>query len=458
MPPIIALTGCLLFIAYLFITDSRHRGDTSSGMLWIPLIWIVIIGSRPIALWLNMGTVVTAEDLMDGSTLDRNIFIGLMLLGIAAIAKRNVRWSQLFASNPWIIVMLGYGAISILWSDYPFVSLKRWVRGFGGILVILIILTSAEPGKAVSWILRRFAYLTIPLSIVLIKYFPQYGTQYDTWSGLRMISGVAGSKNELGMICLMNAYYYFWYVRSYKKNIIGNPIHAVNTLIMIAMIVWLFLQVNSSTAIVCFLVGGGFLLFSAYAPVRRSIRYIGLYFLAAILVYFIIDWSFDIKGVIIRSLGRNETLTDRTYIWKALLDFGTNPWIGTGFESFWLGERLLRLWSSWEWGQISEAHNGYLEIYLNQGILGLLLFFIVVIESYRKIKIELMTNFDYGSFQMGLLILMLLYNYSEAGFKVGSIILLFFWIIALNCPSIHNNNPQVEESKTDQYGYENNWK
>jgi len=243
--------------------------------------------------------------------------------------------------------------------------------------VILIILTEAEPGKAVSWIIRRFAYLTVPLSVVLIKYFPQYGTQYDNWSGLRMISGVTGSKNELGMICLINAYYYFWYVRSYKKNIIGNNKQAINTFIIIGMIVWLFLQVNSSTATVCFLVGGGFLLFSAYAPVRRSIRSIGLYFFAAVFFYFIIDWSFDIKGMIIKSLGRNETLTDRAFIWKALLDFGTNPWIGTGFESFWLGERLQRLWSSWEWGQINQAHNGYLEIYLNQGIIGLLLFLII---------------------------------------------------------------------------------
>lgn len=440
MPPIIALTVCFVFIVYLFITDSGDRDDTLSGALWISLIWIVIIGSRPIALWLNVGTEVTVEDLMDGSTVDRNVFIGLSLFAIAAIAKRNVSWSQLFVSNPWIIVMLGYGAISILWSDYPFVSFKRWVRGIGSILVILIILTEAEPGKAVSWMMRRFTYLTIPLSIVLIKYFPQYGLQYDNWSGGRMISGVTGSKNELGLICLMTAYYYFWYVRSYKHNIIKNKFYAVNTFAIIGMIVWLFLQVNSKTSTVCLFVGAGFLLFTSWPPVRRSIKSIGLYVISTAIFYLIIDWSFEIKGMIIRSLGRNETLTDRTFIWKALLDFGTNPWVGTGFESFWLGKRLQHLWSNWEWGQINQAHNGYLEIYLNQGILGLMLFFIVVIESYRKTKIDMMVNYEYGSFKMGLLMLILLYNYSEAGIKVGSIILLFFWIVAINIPSIQNDN------------------
>jgi len=43
-----------------------------------------------------------------------------------------------------------------------------------------------------------------------------------------------------------------------------------------------------------------------------------------------------------------------------------NPWIGAGFESFWLGPRLNKLWAQYNF-MPNQAHNGYIEIYLNLG-------------------------------------------------------------------------------------------
>ena len=50
-------------------------------------------------------------------------------------------------------------------------------------------------------------------------------------------------------------------------------------------------------------------------------------------------------------------------------------------RAFWLGPRLLRIWP--EFGQINEAHNGYLEIYLNLGVIGVFLLAGFLITSYR---------------------------------------------------------------------------
>ena len=52
------------------------------------------------------------------------------------------------------------------------------------------------------------AYLLIPLSIVLTKYFPELGKQYDTWSGMGYYIGVATSKNMLGALCLVSAVFF----------------------------------------------------------------------------------------------------------------------------------------------------------------------------------------------------------------------------------------------------------
>ena len=62
----------------------------------------------------------------------------------------------------------------------------------------------------------------------------------------------------------------------------------------------------------------------------------------------------------------------------------TNPLVGTGYESFWLGPRLKDVWAQTGAG-INEAHNGYLEVYLNQGLIGLVLLGGFLIASYRTI-------------------------------------------------------------------------
>ena len=66
------------------------------------------------------------------------------------------------------------------------------------------------------------------------------------------------------------------------------------------------------------------------------------------------------NGAFAASVGRDPTLTDRTKIWSLVLSMHTNPLIGTGYESFWLGPRLLKVWQG-GLGGINEAHNGYLE-------------------------------------------------------------------------------------------------
>src|SRR5260370_480078 len=48
-------------------------------------------------------------------------------------------------------------------------------------------------------------------------------------------------------------------------------------------------------------------------------------------------------GGIVESLGRDPTITGRTAIWKAVLSVSGNSLVGTGFESFWMGERLQRV-------------------------------------------------------------------------------------------------------------------
>ncbi len=97
----------------------------------------------------------------------------------------------------------------------------------------------------------------------------------------------------------------------------------------------------------------------------------------------------------------------------------TNPLLGTGYESFWMGPRLQQFWQSAGLGGINEAHNGYLEVYLNMGAIGLFLLGGFLIASYRTICRRLSPFSSLASLSLALWTVLLFYSVTEAGFRSG---------------------------------------
>ena len=95
------------------------------------------------------------------------------------------------------------------------------------------------------------------------------------------------------------------------------------------------------------------------------------YLFTALIIVVPADLIFGLHDQIIHFLGRNSSLTGRTEIWDILLHWDINPVFGQGFESFWLGDRPDKIAQMEPGLNINEAHNGYLETYLNIGLLGL---------------------------------------------------------------------------------------
>jgi O-antigen ligase len=70
----------------------------------------------------------------------------------------------------------------------------------------------------------------------------------------------------------------------------------------------------------------------------------------------------------------DPTFTGRDVIWEFGLDHvAQRPWFGFGFEAFWRMPNLVDDWNFMEsWGyQASDAHNGYLNLAVTTGLVGL---------------------------------------------------------------------------------------
>ena len=86
MPPPLALALTFALMAVLFFTE-KDEGEVyrPSPALWIPTIWLFVLGSRSVTEWVSLGAPVSASGgVEEGSPIDRALFFVLIILGILA--------------------------------------------------------------------------------------------------------------------------------------------------------------------------------------------------------------------------------------------------------------------------------------------------------------------------------------------------------------------------------------
>lgn len=432
MPPRVAAFLTMVFILFLFIRESRKKVNVSSA-LWLPVMWMTITGTRFVGQWVNLGSSADDGTGTEGSTIDALYFLILIITGICALAQRRVLIGEILRNNRWLTVFFVYCFLSITWSDFPFIAFKRYIKIFGHPVMALIIITDPDPSSALRTVMKRCAFLMMPLSVLFIKYYPEYGRYFDHWTGQAYNSGAMLNKNELGYGCMLFGIFFFWNLMTAIR--IKNWSVKIEELFFsigfLYMIGWLLYMAQSSTSFVTLLIGIIIMTVLSLRIVNK--RFIGIYFIITILLVIWLELSFDIYEKVVELLGRDPTLTDRTEVWADALALVSNPVFGTGFESFWLGPRLGILWAKW-WWQPNQAHNGYIETYLNLGALGVFLLFGLLVSTFRKISKQLMIDFSFARLRFGLLFAILFYNYTEATFKAVHLVWTVFHIIAIDYP------------------------
>jgi len=416
MPPSVALFLWFIFLVAVFHFDPAKERRVSVA-LWVPVIWMVITGSRLPSQWIGGHGTIAGNALEEGNSLDRTIYSVLIILAVIVLVSRSFKWGKFLRRNSALTALLGFALLSVLWSDYPFVALKHWFRDFGEYVVILVVLSEPQPLDAVRTVLRRLFFLLIPLSILLIKYYPAFGVLYSYW-GTPEYVGVATSKNTLGSLCVLSGLVFFWDIATRwpdRKEMRTKQIILVN-MAFFAMTIWLLSVSRSATSRICLPLGCALITAAHIEAFRRHPGFLRLLSPTVYLLYLILAFGFGMSGDFAGAVGRDPTFTGRTVIWNAVLSAKTNPLLGTGYETFWLGPRLLHVWAQTGAG-INEAHNGYLDVYLNLGLVGLLLVVGFLIASYRNICSGLKVLSSLGIFGAATWTIILFASTTEAVLK-----------------------------------------
>jgi exopolysaccharide production protein ExoQ len=424
----IAYVAGILTIFYF----DRDKEVRTSRALWVPVMWLMITGSRPVSQWLQSGPTI-GDQYADGSPLDAAVFGVLLIAGLVALGKR---WRQVegFArSNPIILLFIFYCLISTLWSDYSFVAFKRWIKSLGDIVMILIVLTEPDQRGAIRRFLCRVGYVLIPVSILFIKYYPDLGRSYNPWTWIPMYCGVTTFKNQLGMITLVCALGVLWcFIRTWRNRSSSRWKHLLAQCTILSMSIWIFLIADSMTSFACFILSGFVMVIANQTWIAKRPVFVHL-MVAGVITLSVIALFFNSSGNLVQTLGRNSSLTGRTDIWKIVLELSQRrPLLGTGFESFWMGDRLQTVWQ-FERG-IQEAHNGYLEVYANLGWIGIVLLAGLIVTGYWNVYTAYSRDRVLGSIKLAFFTMGVIYSLTEAGFRMMSPAWLGFLLAIIHVP------------------------
>jgi exopolysaccharide production protein ExoQ len=432
---------CAFGMAWLLYLD-REKAERVSYALWIPGLWIGISASRPVSLWFgfqgggNLG--------LDGSPVDAAVFGILLVLGIGVLMRRSSRTRTLLAANGPIVIYFLFCFVSIVWSTHADVSFKRWTKAIGDLVMALIIATDTSPVAAFRRLVSRLGMVLFPISVLFIYYYGELGRGY-TEDGLQMNTGVTTSKNCLGLIVLVISLAVFWNVRwlyVHKEEPNRNRrLVAQGTLLAFGLA--LFRLADSSTCKACFVLGTLLIFILNRNAFRRRPARVHALCLATLLIGGA-SLLFGGQGVVAGALSRGSNLSGRTEIWEAVIPAASNPIVGDGFESFWNSKGADQArqtlvnegFSAFVISGLQEAHNGYIEIYLQLGWIGVCLIAFVIISGYKRALSAYRREPELGSLFLAYVASGTIYGITEAGFRTMCPNLIFLLMTIVSATAV----------------------
>jgi O-antigen ligase len=407
MPPSVALVLCTAFV--LFLLQLERRVSRVSAALWIPTLWMLMIGGRSLGEW--FGNTGSNES---GNSLDQIVLSTLTVAGLVVLARRRIDWSKTWRRQKWLLALLTYMFVSTLWSEITLIALRRCLREWIVVVMALVVMSEVNPREAMASLLRRSAYVLIPFSLMLIKYYPALGRAYGRWSGIEMWTGVTSQKNGLGRLCMISVFFLAWelYQRWRERPPVGGRYRAWADVSVILIALYLVNGAHSATSLATLLVGvATFLGLRCFRKLKLNVPQAGLLALVIFLIGFGASAPFlggSNVATFSSALDRDDTLTGRTEVWAAVLPaLQQQPLLGYGLGSFWTDARR-------ELYEFPTAHNGYLDVLLELGEVGLAFYTVWLLSCARQLHRALAQDYEWASLAICFLLMGLVYNTTES--------------------------------------------
>jgi exopolysaccharide production protein ExoQ len=394
--------------------------------LWIvPFCFIYVFIFSPMT---TMGINVEGSAInlatAEGSSGNKLFWLGMLVVTCYAWftrpdkTRRGLGWPGL--------LLMAYVALelcSAAWSTVPMISLRRSV--LQAVVVFCLIMPFALVDDVRKILLRIAAVLAVAM-VINVLVMPLVGLPAFGYRG------IYGQKNGMGQIAVIAFYFAIYAALSYK----GTMRLGYVGVCFLALALCAASRSKTSLALSILMPLVALVIVAANRvrdPLARIAFWLAVGAVVALLTFICIGVPIGVKEISI-FLFHDETFTGRTKIWNFVDYFiHQSPWLGHGYGSFWgIGNATPALNQGFI-GGLLQAHNGYLDILLENGYTGMILMVVtVLVVVYGAVRL-MMADGKLGFLLMSCVLFVLLNNTMESSLMRGFVPL---WVIMLACAGV----------------------
>jgi exopolysaccharide production protein ExoQ len=397
------------------VKTSSSRPVSHLGVSWGLIVTLVYFASQGTfwfqsvssnnSLSISYGSLATQSMTLENVVVATSVFaimFGALFFRVNAVIKRCLE-DKIFS----LFCLLAIA--SCIWSQFPIVSLEYSLCFAANTLLAFYLYRRFSPQQQIG-LFVMLGWICLTLSIGVSLYFPRYGLEQAGGGSVNAWRGIYPHKNICALITLilMPAGFY-----SAATTLLSKAFRFAY--LGLSMFVVFMTQSRTGWVILACLL--------FYVAALNTVRRVDkndrgtLLILGAIAVLSLIFAVVVNSNEIFYFLGKDPTLTGRTEIWKAVFpSLMKHPFLGYGYRAFWRGYQGES--ANVELGlgfAAAHAHNGFLDIWLTLGALGLGLTLHSLFRAIRDAAVCLRAgNESHILWYVSIVLLVVIVNLDEA--------------------------------------------
>ncbi|MBC6429493.1 O-antigen ligase family protein [Nostoc sp. HG1] len=307
--------------------------------------------------------------------------------------------------SPLQFLLLAVVIFSLLWSEdlnSSLIYIKGLIRIYFTAIYLAIRYPLREQMRLIAWALGAAALLSMIFSAFIPGYIHKSPELLDMWSG------IYGHKNELG-------YMMSWSAGVFLHLVLSSSRYRWLMWALCGLSICLIILSRSTTSLAILLTM--ILLLPFYQSFKKTNYKLQVIMITSALMLLII-FSMLLSNnaeTVVGTSGKDLTLSGRSDLWELVMSkVLERPWLGYGYSGFWTSNAASNLRATYDWA--SNAHNGFLELLLELGLLGFLTFTAGFIRFFvmALTRIVSVAKKPEDYWPMQILVIIVIVNFSEA--------------------------------------------
>lgn len=327
-------------------------------------------------------TIETINDVATEDPVKQVVLPSLYLLSFIGLLPKKIQAIDLMKKEKYLGLFLLWSLFTVAWADYPFLSFKRWIQTAGAVMIFVSAILHIESEDQAWGYARAVLIAYLPLSLLAIFLIP--GTVESDSTAWR---GFTSQKNTLGQVSLLSLIIWTGAVirNGGGKKAFGLLFFGVSAILLVgSQSITALLTCGILLMLASVLYAGKNILCPIAGKIITSILVFS--FFASLTVIFFLEPN--AISSLFGLFGKDTSFTGRTNIWSLMIEEIKNHWVfGCGFQGYWSTPRLSldMLLYDLQWG-INTAHQGYLDILNETGIIGFFIFLMMMSLYFSNLR------------------------------------------------------------------------